>query len=277
MVPRDAMREEVGTDFYAGGVLIGRGGHLQPAELFGGLLLAARRAGARAHGETPVEVIERVGGGGWQVRTPRGTVRAEHVVIATNGYTGGLNPALRRRTLPVTTHMIATETLPEGMARRIMPRDRGVSETRRVVNHYRLSPDGSRLLFGGRARFFPAEERATAAILHRQMVRRFPEMASVRIINSWGGKVAVSFDYVPHIGQQDGIHYALGCNGSGVVMMNWLGHGIARRILEGGREPVNAFDTGGAPTHPLYQGVPWFVPVVGTYYQVRDWNDRRRS
>jgi glycine/D-amino acid oxidase-like deaminating enzyme len=276
MIPREAMADEVGSNFYAGGVLLGRGGHLQPAQLYGGLLEAARRAGVRAHGMTPVEAIERVAGG-WQARTPRGTVHAEQVVIATNGYTGGLVPALRRRALPVTTHMIATEALPEGLARRIMPRDRAVSETRRVVNHYRLSPDGTRLLFGGRARFFPAEERVTAAILHRLMVERFPELAGVRITNSWGGRVAVSFDYLPHIGEQDGIHYAMGCNGSGVVMMNWLGHGIARKILERRAEPVNAFDTGGAPTHPLYHGVPWFVPVVGTYYQVRDWADRRQG
>lgn len=276
MIPREDMRAEIGTGFYAGGVLIGRGGHLQPAELFGGLLAAARAAGARAHGMTPVQAIERVPGG-WQARTPRGTVRAEQVVIATNGYTGPLVPALHRRALPVTTHMIATEPLPAGLAQRIMPRDRAVSETRRVVNHYRLSPDGTRLLFGGRARFFPAEGRVTAAILHRLMTERFPELAGVRITNSWGGKVAVSFDYVPHIGQQDGIHYAMGCNGSGIVMMNWLGHGVARKIIEGGTAPVNAFDTGGAPTHPLYHGVPWFVPVVGTYYQVRDWADRRRA
>jgi hypothetical protein len=87
----------------------------------------------------------------------------------------------------------------------------------------------------------------------------------------------VPFDYMPHIGQHDGIHYALGCNGSGVVMMNWLGHGIARKILDGTSDRVNAFDTGTMPTHPLYTGTPWFLPIIGTYYQARDWLDRRRD
>jgi glycine/D-amino acid oxidase-like deaminating enzyme len=274
MIPKDAMRAEVGSDFYAGGVMIGRAGHLHPAQLYGGLLAAARKAGAKAHGGTRVDSIARVPGG-WQVKTSRGALRAGTVVIATNGYTRKLVGDLHRQVVPVTTHMIATEELPDGLARDIMPCDRAVSETRRVVNHYRLSPDGRRLLFGGRARFLPAAERVTAAILHRLMVQRFPRLAGTRVTNSWGGRVAMPFDYLPHIGQHEGIHYALGCNGSGVVMMNWLGHGVARKILSGSAEPISVFDAGPMPTHPLYHGAPWFLPAVGTYYQVRDWLDRR--
>ncbi|WP_426955455.1 NAD(P)/FAD-dependent oxidoreductase [Muricoccus radiodurans] len=274
MIPPERMREEVGSDAYAGGVLIGRAGHLHPARLYGGLLDAARRAGVRAHGGTRVTGIARVPGG-WRVETSRGPVQADTVVLATNGYTGRLVGDFHRQVIPVTTHMIATEELPEDLAQRIMPQDRAVSETRRVVNHYRLSPDGRRLLFGGRARFFPAKEEVTAAILHRQMVRRFPELAGIRVTHSWGGRVAVPFDYMPHIGEHEGIHYAMGCNGSGVVMMNWLGHSLARKILSGGKEPINAFDAGPMPTHPLYHGTPWFLPVVGTYYQIRDRLDHR--
>ena len=277
MVDPKAMREEIGSDFYRGGVLIGRAGHLHPAQLYGGLLAAARRAGAKAQGETRVQSIARAPNGLWKVETSRGTILAATVVIATNGYTGRLVGGLHRQVIPVTTHMIATEEMPEDLARSLMPRNRAVSETRRVINHYRLSPDGRRLLFGGRARFFPAEERVTAAILHRAMVERFPQLAGVRISNSWGGKVAVPFDYMPHVGEHEGIHYALGCNGSGVVMMNWLGHTIARKILSGRSERVSVFDTGTMPTHPLFHGKPWFLPIVGTYYQARDWLDRRRD
>jgi glycine/D-amino acid oxidase-like deaminating enzyme len=277
MVDAGSMREEIGSDFYCGGVLIGRAGHLQPAQLYGGLLAAARRAGAKAQGETRVDAITRVPRMGWKVETSRGVVSAQTVVIATNGYTGRLVGALHRQVIPVTTHMIATEELPEDLARSLLPRDRAVSETRRVINHYRLSPNGRRLLFGGRARFLPAAERATAAILYRAMIERFPQLAGVRLSNSWSGRVAVPFDYLPHIGQHEGIHYALGCNGSGVVMMNWLGHGIAQKILSGTPDRVNAFDTGTMPTHPLFHGRPWFLPVVGTYYQARDWLDRRRD
>lgn len=277
MIDAKSMGEEIGSDFYRGGVLIGRAGHLQPAQLHAGLLAAARRAGAKAQGSTRVTAITRQRGGDWKVETSRGTLGAGTVVVATNGYTGRLVGPLHRQVVPVTTHMIATEELPEDLAKSLLPRNRAVSETRRVINHFRLSPNGRRLLFGGRARFFPAGERVTAAILHRAMVQRFPQLAGVRISHSWGGRVAVPFDYMPHIGQHDGIHYALGCNGSGVVMMNWLGHGIARKILSGTSDRVNAFDTGTMPTHPLFHGKPWFLPVVGTYYQARDWLDRRRD
>jgi glycine/D-amino acid oxidase-like deaminating enzyme len=276
MVSVAEMRDEIGSDIYAGGVMIGRAGHLHPAQLFGGLLAAARRAGARAEGGARVTGISRAADG-WRVETSRGAVNAGTVVIATNGYTDRLVGGLHRRVIPVTTHMIATEPLPPGMAASILPRDRAVSETRRVVNHYRLSPDGTRLLFGGRARFFPARETVTAEILHRLMLQRFPQLAGVRISHSWGGKVAVPFDFLPHIGEHEGIHYALGCNGSGVVMMNWLGHGIARKILEKPDGPINAFDGGAMPTHPLFHGTPWFLPIVGTYYQARDWLDHRRA
>ena len=277
MVDPKSMREEIGSDFYRGGVLIGRAGHLHPAQLYGALLAAARRAGAKAQGETRVQSIGRGPHGTWKVETSRGTILAATVVIATNGYTGRLVGRLHRQVVPVTTHMIATEEMSEDLARSLVPRNRAVSETRRVINHYRMSPDGRRLLFGGRARFFPAEERVTAAILHRAMVERFPQLAGVRISNSWGGRVAVPFDYMPHIGEHEGIHYALGCNGSGVVMMNWLGHNIAQKILSGKSERVSVFDTGTMPTHPLFHGKPWFLPIVGTYYQARDWLDRRRD
>ncbi|MDO9503338.1 FAD-binding oxidoreductase [Falsiroseomonas sp.] len=280
MMTREELRAELGSDLYAGGVLIGRAGHLHPAQLFGGLLAAARRAGAVAQGGVRVTGIHPAPAGAsgrWAVQTSRGEIQAGTVVIATNGYTGRLAGDLHRRIIPVTTHMIATEPLPAGLAQSILPTNRAVSETRRVVNHYRLSPDGTRLLFGGRARFFPASEQATASILHRQMLERFPQMRGVRIANSWGGKVAVPFDYLPHIGEHQGIHYALGCNGSGVVMMNWLGHGVARKILMGSDAPPSAFDRGPMPTHPLYHGTPWFLPVVGTYYQMRDRLDRRAT
>lgn len=278
ILTRAELRREIGSEFYHGGVSLGRAGHVQPAEFYGGLLAAARRAGARCHGETPVQGVRRVAGG-YIVQTIRGSIAAERVVFATNAYVGtytrGLAGDLRRGVVPVTTHMIATEELPEGVARSLLPTDRAISETCRVISHYRLSPNGRRLLFGSRATFFPASERHTAALLYRGMVARFPQLAGTRITHSWGGRVAMTLDHLPHIGGGEGRYFVLGCNGSGVVMMTYLGHALAEKILADAPEPVNAYDDGLPPHHPLYDGTPWFMPAVGTWFQFRDRFERR--
>ncbi|GAB1577703.1 NAD(P)/FAD-dependent oxidoreductase [Bordetella petrii] len=278
MIPRDQLGAEIGSPVYHGAALIERAGHLHPAQLYGGMLQAARAAGARVHGNTPVRRIARLaGGGGYDIDTPRGTVRAQQVVIATNGYTGPGLADLGRKVVPITTYMIATEELSPDLAASLLPTNRAVSESRRVVNHYRLSPDGRRLLFGGRARFTPTSEDTTARLLHRAMVKRFPQLAGVRISHSWGGNVAMTLDSMPHIGGADGLHYALGCNGSGVAMMSYLGDSVGRKIAAQSREPINAFDMGEIPGHPFYFGNTWFLFGIGSWYQARDAYDHWRA
>jgi len=276
MLSRDELRGEIGSEIYYGAVLVGRAGHLHPALLYGGMLRAALQSGARVYGNTPVRRIERKHGH-YAVVTPRGTVRAERVVIATNGYTGPNLAGLRRKVVPVTSHMIATEELSPDLAASLLPTNRAVSESRRVVNHYRLSPDGRRLLFGGRARFTPASEETTARLLYRAMIKRFPQLAGVRITHSWGGNVAMTLDSMPHIGGSEGLYYALGCNGSGVAMMSYLGHCVGRKIATNTREPINAFDQGEIPGHPFYFGNPWFLFAIGSWYQARDAYDYWRA
>lgn len=276
MIPRDRLAAEIGSDVYHGAALIGRAGHLHPAQLFGGMLKAACGAGAKFHGCAPVQRIDRVSGG-YQVQTVRGYVRAQQVVIATNGYTGPAMGDLRRKVVPIATYMIATEELAPDLAHSILPTNRAVSESRRVVNHYRLSPDGRRLLFGGRARFTPASEETTARLLHRAMVKRFPQLAGTRITHSWGGNVAMTLDSMPHIGGGAGLHYALGCNGSGVAMMSYLGHSVGRKIIEQPQGPINSFDMGEIPGHPFYYGNPWFLFAIGSWYQAQDAFDHWRA
>ncbi|MFC4276601.1 NAD(P)/FAD-dependent oxidoreductase [Achromobacter aloeverae] len=276
MIPREALDAEIGSSVYHGAALIERAGHLHPAQLYGGMLAAARAAGAKIHGQAPVARIARVPGG-YDVTSGRGTVRAREVVIATNGYTGPEMAGLDRRVVPIATYMIATDELAPGLAEDILPTNRAVSESRRVVNHYRLSPDGRRLLFGGRARFTPTSEETTARLLYRAMLKRFPQLAGARITHSWGGKVAMTLDAMPHIGGADGLHYALGCNGSGVAMMSYLGHSLGRKIAAQSRDPINAFDMGDIPGHPFYSGNTWFLFAIGSWYQARDAYDHWRA
>ena len=152
MIPRERQREELATDFYQGGMVIDRSATVHPARLHTGLFDLARAAGAKLCGGTRVTGLTR-SGTGWALSTTRSSIRAERVVLATNGYTDGVMPALRRRIVPLASNIIVTEELPDGLAEAIFPTNRYVNDTPRIRSYYRLTPDGRRVLFGGRGRF----------------------------------------------------------------------------------------------------------------------------
>ncbi len=272
MLPRARQREEIASDYYHGGMIVERGAKLHPALYYKGLLDAARRRRVTICGKAPVRRIARQGVK-WRLETARGDIEADEVVIATNGYTGNATPRLKRRVIPIASHIIATEEIAPELAASLIPKGRTLSDTRRVLCYYRMSPDGKRVVFGGRARFTPVTPETSAPILHRFMLDRFPQLHGVRVTHAWTGNVAFTLDAVPHMGRDDGMHYALGCNGSGVAMMTYLGHQIARKIV-GKANSICAFDAPDFPEHPLYNGNPWFLPLVGAYYRVRDGLDR---
>jgi len=272
MLPKARQHEEIASDFYHGGMVVRRSGKLHPALYCKGLLDACRRHGVTLCAGTRVTRITRRPEG-VLVRTERGELAAREVVIATNGYTGDVTPALKRRVLPVASHIIATEELAPELAASLIPNGKTISDTPRVLTYYRMSPDGRRVLFGGRARFTQVPPEVSVPALHRMMTQRFPQLAHVRVTHAWTGNIAFTFDFLPHMGRHDGMHYLLGCNGSGVAMMTYLGTQTARKIV-GGANRVSALDERDFPTMPLYGGNPWFLPLVGGYYRLRDRLDR---
>jgi glycine/D-amino acid oxidase-like deaminating enzyme len=272
MVPRERQREEMASDFYYGGMVVERSAALHPALYYKGLLDAARRRGVTVCAKAPVTRISRENDG-WLVRTARGEVRAHEVVIATNGYTDDITPELKRRVVPIASHIIATEELPADLAASLIPKMRTLSDTRRVLSYYRMSPDGRRMVYGGRPRFTQVGPEVSAPALHAHMTARFPQLKDARITHAWTGNTAFTLDAVPHMGQQDGMHYLLGCNGSGVAVMTYLGWQTARKITGAANRP-SAFDAEDFPTHPMYNGNPWFLPAIGSWFRFRDAVDR---
>jgi glycine/D-amino acid oxidase-like deaminating enzyme len=272
LVPPEKQRLEIGSDYYRGGMVVGRAAHLHPALYFKGLLDLCAKRGIRIASKTPATKLIQTGSG-WSVETPRGTIKAGDVIIATNGYTGDVTPELKRRVVPVGSYIIATEELSPDLAASISPRNRSFADTRRVLTYYRMSPDGKRLIFGGRAKFGHTDPVETAHILYGFMTDRFPQLKGSKITHAWTGNVAFTLDEMPHMGKFENLHYALGCNGSGVAMMTYLGHQTARKIA-GKVNRVCAFDQPEFPGHPLYNGSTWFLPLVGRYFRTRDWIDR---
>jgi len=273
LLPPERQREEIASDYYRGGIVIGRAAHLHPAKYFRGLLDLALRRGVTLCAKAPVTALKR-NGKGWMVATARGDLLAGDVIVTTNGYTGPVVPALQRRVLPVGSYIIATEEMAEDLAFSLFPHNRSIYDTRRVLTYYRMSGNRRRLIFGGRARFGIYTPEETAPILYRFMTDRLPQLQGVRITHAWTGNVAFTFDEVPHMGQMDGLYYAMGCNGSGVAMMTYLGTQVARK-LAGAANYACAFDTPVFPDHWAYRGNPWFVPWLGRYFRLRDWLDRQ--
>jgi glycine/D-amino acid oxidase-like deaminating enzyme len=273
LVPPDRQREEIGSDYYRGGMVVGRAAHLHPALYFKGLLDLCTKRGVKIASKTPVTKLTETATG-WNVETPRSSILAGDVIIATNGYTGGITPQFKRRLVPVGSYIIATEELSAGLAASLSPRNRAISDTRRVLTYYRLSPDGRRMIFGGRAKFGHTDPVETAPILYQFMTDRFPQLKSAKITHAWTGNVAFTLDELPHMGKFENLHYALGCNGSGIAMMTYLGQQTARKVA-GKTNRACAFDQPGFPSHPLYTGNTWFLPWVGRYFRTRDWIDRQ--
>lgn len=276
LLSRERQREEIATGHYFGGMVVEASGALHPALYHRGLAAAARLAGAAIAEEATVTAIARRPGGGFTLATARGGVDAREVLLATNGYTGPVTPWLRRRLIPLGSYIIATEPLPAETVRRLVPRGRMIVDTNRVLSYYRIAPDGPRILYGGRASFRRVTAAQAAPRLRAMMLAVWPELAPVRVTHAWTGNVAFTFDHVPHMGMHEGVHYAAGCQGSGVAMATYLGHRVALKIAGKQAAPC-AFDELPFPTRPAYTGDPWFLPVVGSYYRLRDWVDRRLS
>ena len=271
MVPRTQQSREVGSEKYFGGQLVRGPGVIHAGLLHRGLLTCALNAGVRIVPRT--RVIGMSGDrGGFTVATSRGTVRARNVVVATNGYTGrggSIFDHFRRRLVPILSYVAATEEISPERMRRILPGLRPILDTRTIIFHIQPSPDRKRILLGGHAGRRYRDLRKIARVLHAHYSDLIPEFRNVKISHCWSGIFAFTFDYLPHIGVHDGVHYALGCCGTGVPMGTYLGSRIALQIMSS-PEGATAFDGRGFPTVPLYSGDPWFLPGLVRYYALRD-------
>lgn len=141
------------------------------------------------------------------------------------------NPWQQRRIIPIGSYVIATETLDVSQVEQLLPGDRVYSDTRKLVVYYRASPDRRHIVFGGRVSIQETDPRTTAPHLHREMVRILPALKSTKISHSWMGFVGYTFDSMPHIGQHQGVYYAMGYCGSGVSLASYFGTRLGQRLL----------------------------------------------
>ena len=261
IVPKAEQHEEIRSEFYHGGCVYHEDASVDPMKLLLGLSDRARRAGAAVLEGCAAQAIRRTGAG-FEVLTSRGTVRARKILIATNGYSGSLSAWHRRRVIPIGSYQIATEPLGKERVQSLIPHGRNIVDSRRVVVYFRPSPDGERIIFGGRAALAERDPLACVARLHAMLAQIFPELRKIELHHAWVGWVAYTFDTLPHLGCRDGIFYCMGYCGQGVPLAPYFGMKIGRRMA-GMREADTALDGLVFPTRPYYFGTPWFLaPAV---------------
>jgi glycine/D-amino acid oxidase-like deaminating enzyme len=235
-----------------------------------GLADAASRAGARILEQSPVTALTRLGGHRHRLTTPRGTIEAAQVLIATGPSREGPFAWFRRRIVPVGSFIVVTEPLSAAQLDSIMPTRRTATTTKYIGNYFRISPD-DRLIWGGRARFAvsnPTEDAKSGAVLRAQLAATFPQLGPVRLDYCWGGLVDMTEDRLPRAGEHDGLFYAMGLSGHGAQMSVHLGQQMAR-VMDGDRE---ANPLAGLAWDPITfnYGTPWFLPLVGAWYTLKD-------
>ena len=274
-VPRGEQRGYLGTDTYHGGAVRMDIGGLHPAKYHAGMLRVAIEAGVIIHSETAVDKIEPAGDG-WSVTTARGPTAARDVLTCTNGYSGPSDRWLRRRLVPVRSRIIATAPLSPNLMGELMPRRMMCTETRKLHYYYRPSPDGTRILFGGRDGTIAGDPAWPTEALRRAMVDIFPMLDDVPIEHSWFGHVAMNRDMIPRIFAHGGKRYAAGYCGSGTVWARWAGQKAAQQIL-GDPKGASALDRKPPAALPLYNGTPWFMPAMFAWMSAQDRLAARRG
>ncbi|MDX5498938.1 MAG: FAD-binding oxidoreductase [Rhodobacterales bacterium] len=252
---------------YKGGLLDMGAAHLHPLNFALGLARAARAAGVRIFEQSHVHHIKE--GTRVIVQTGQGRIEADHVILAANGYLGGLNRKVAARVMPINNFIVATEPLGDEAAR-VLTRDVAVSDSKFVVNYFRLSAD-RRLLFGGGESYGYRFPRDIAALVRKPMTEIFPHLADIRLDYAWGGTLAITMKRLPYLARvAPNILSASGYSGHGVGTATHAGYLMAQAIAgeaEGfdtmARIPTTPFPGGAALRNPL-------LVLAMTWYSLRD-------
>src|SRR5260370_25765206 len=213
IIPKSELRGEIGSDIYFGGMVDETSAGLNPARYVAGLAHAAQRAGASLYDHTRVTSVQLEKNNGarkFRVQTSKGAITAREVILASGAYTTDATPALRKKIIPIGSYIIVTEILRSDLARELSPRNRMIYDSKHFLYYYRLTPD-NRMLFGGRAAFFPETEntvRQSAEILRRGMIAVYPQLRETKVEFVWGGTLDFTLDVMPHSGKIHSMYFS---------------------------------------------------------------------
>ena len=263
VLDRSALRAEVASDGFHGGLMDRGAGHLHPLDYARGLARAASEAGVDIREGSPVTGL--TPGAPCTVSACPHAVKADAVVLACNGYLDAFDPGCGKRVMPINNFILATEPLGAERARALIPNDVAVVDTRFVVNYFRLSADG-RLLFGGGETTSSRLPADPGPLVRRCMLRIFPQLADVRVDHAWGGTLAITRTRMPSIGRlEGGLYYGQGYSGHGVALAT-LGGALIAEAIAGTLERFDVFARLPQPPFPGGRFLRWPTLALALAY-----------
>lgn len=251
LVGPERMHEIVASDLYAGGLVDMGSGHLHPLDLVQGEARAAHGLGVRIFEQSPVLRIEH--GSTVILHTARGKVRAQSLVLGCNAHLDELEPRLNGKVLPAGSYVVATEPLPEGLARTLIPQNMALCDQKVGLDYYRLTAD-NRLLFGGACHYSGRDPKDIGAYMRPKVLKVFPQLAEVRLDYQWGGMIGITANRFPQVGrlsQHPNVFYAQGYSGHGLNVTHWTAKLLAEAIAT---EQSHGFDVFRAVPHLTFPG-----------------------
>ena len=268
-IPKNQIRDEIGSDAYHGALTDEISGGLHASKYVYGLATTVSNLGAQLCEHTDVINIEKNDSNYFRLITSKGDVKAKKVIIATNGYTDRLVPKLKPLIFPVGSYIVVTEPLSEDLQNIISPKKRMYYDSKWFLNYFRLTPDG-RMLWGGRNDLSTdLDLDDSAKRLTRELYSILPDLRDIPITHTWTGKLGITFDLMPHIGEKNGIYYAFGYGGHGLSIATYLGTEIG--LLLSGKKDRSPFMEISHQTMFFYRNRPWFIPFAARYFRFLDW------
>ncbi|WP_434291219.1 NAD(P)/FAD-dependent oxidoreductase [Celeribacter sp. SCSIO 80788] len=269
MLTKAQLREKIGSDVFAGGMIDHTGGHMHPLNLALGEAAAFEQNGGVIYEHSPVISVDNKAARP-VVKTAKGSLTCKTLILCGNAYLGDVVPTLEKRVMPVSTQMIATEPLGDALAHEILPGDECVEDIRYILDYFRLSGD-KRLIFGGGLVYGGTDPADIEAKIVPNLKKVFPQLSNVKIDYRWSGNFALSFSRVPQMGRiGNNTYFAHGYSGHGVTGSHLFG----RILSEAVDADLSRFDTfADIPWIPFPGGRTFRVPytVMGAWwYALRD-------
>ena len=268
LLDADQLQEEIGSSLYAGAMVSDFSAKLDPAKFTYGLAVSAVRYGALLVEQAQVTCVDRLKPG-FEIGTTKGSLLADEVLFATNGYTTRVTPGIRQGIFPAGSYIIVTEPLPGDLLQELAPTGRNFEDLRTFLNYFCLTADG-RVLIGGRSSLSTnLDLHVSAQHLHNRLLEIWPQVASYEITHAWTGKLGISFDRLPHAGQLDGVWFANGFCGHGLANGSLLGSEIGQ-VMAGPRANSLIMELN-FPRYFFASLDKLFLPPVSLWFRFQDW------
>jgi gamma-glutamylputrescine oxidase len=262
-----AIQEEIASDYFKSAYLDPLSYHFHPLNYVCGMAKVATENGAQIYEQSKAIAIKK-SKGKFSVETPKGVVHADHLVYATDGYSGKITKELHKGIFPLASFIIATESLPESLLGQLIPKDRNLYDTINLTNYFRRTPD-NRVIFGGSGIGYPAKQKYKAELMHL-LTNVFPQLKQVKIDHFWGGIIGATVEKFPVMGQtKEGAYYAVGYTGHGAAQSTLHGKMLSQMIAQ--EERINPiFEKTPLKTVPMYQQKKLLVSAANMYFRMMD-------